>query len=161
MFFTETNIINVPKLRELATLSAPLFKSRGVYTGDHTLTEFRLLAYWGLYNYDRIDDHILFLEGCSDKLVSCSLLIDAAVLYMNCNTMNVLGCCNDINKAIKVNGTMLGNYIVDVDTIDSIIAVLPAGSEALNGMLRLRTHVQQIHKNENRIIDFSAFSKFA
>lgn len=161
--FANTNIINNNKLFELAMTSADIFKTRDVYTGDMGLTQFRILAYWGLFHRDAIVDHVLFLEMCADKIKEDREIIDLTVLLLNPVTPNFIQAGFDIDEsAILSTKFTESNYVLDPDDIQKIISWLCySQSRVRHGSYKLWLHVTKVLRETGEVIDFKNFARFA
>lgn len=163
LYFSETNIINNPKLSDLALTSSDIFKSRGVYTGDVTLTQFRILAYWGLFHRDKIEDPILFLESCADKIKEDHELIDLTVLCLNPSTANFMQAGFDLDESTILSTKFkAANYHFDPDDIQKIISWVGfTQSRVRHGSYKLWLHVTKVQRENGDTIDFNNFARFA
>lgn len=163
LLMTETNIINNNKLTDLWSASADIFKSRGVYTGDVALTQFRILAYWGLFHRDAIEDPVLFLEMCADKLKEEPALFDLTVLCLNPDKSNFMQAGFDLDESIILSSRFReANYVLDVDDVHKIISLVGyTQSRARHGSYKLWLHLTNLQKETGEVVDFKDFARFA
>tara|TARA_Y100001960_G_C14469653_1_gene726193 strand:+ start:226 stop:720 length:495 start_codon:yes stop_codon:yes gene_type:complete len=163
LVYANTNIINNDKLRNLLTLSTEAFKSRNVYSGDLSATAFKILAYWGLYHRDAIEDKILFLEMCADKLAAEPDMFDVAVLCMNATVDNLVQAGLDYDEAPIISTWFTAaNYVLDPDHVLKFAQWTSVGRVRINGgAYKLQQRISEIYKETGAVVDFKDFAVYA
>ncbi len=161
--FLNTNIINNERLNSLVMVSADIFKSREVYTGDHTLTAFRILAYWGFHHRDTIEDQVLFLEMCADELKANMEMYDAAVLLLNPTVPNFFQVGFDLDEASILSAKLTeANYVFDPDDIQSMMTWAGFQRRRISGgVYKIYLRLREVTLQDGQIVDFKEFAHHA
>tara|TARA_Y100001956_G_scaffold26604_1_gene26406 strand:+ start:1804 stop:2298 length:495 start_codon:yes stop_codon:yes gene_type:complete len=163
LVYVNTNIINNDKIRNLVSLSTETFKSRNVYSGDLTSTAFKILAYWGLYHRDTIEDNILFLEMCADKMAAEPEVFDVAVLCMNASVDNLVQAGLEFDEAPVISSWFIGaDYVLDPDHVLKFAQWTSVGRVRINGgAFKLHRRINEIYKETGAVVDFKEFAMHA
>lgn len=161
--YLNTNIINSERLNNLVSVSTDIFKSRGVYTGDHTLTAFRILAYWGFHHRDTIEDQVLFLEMCADELKANMEMYDVAVLLLNPTVPNFFQVGFDLDEANILSTKFTeANYVFDPDDILSMTTWVGFQRQRVSGgVYKIYLLLREITLQGGQVVDFKEFAHHA
>lgn len=161
--YLNTNIINNDRLNSLVLVSSNIFKSRDIYTGDHTLTAFRILAYWGLQHRDTIEDQVLFLEMCADELKANMEMYDVMVLLMNPTMQNFFQVGFDLDEATILSARFTdANYVLDPDDILAMTKWVGLSRQRVSaGVYKIYLRLREISVQGGQVVDFKEFAHHA